>query len=290
MTILIRSLSRAFAQTGDPAFRNVMMMGVAGAIIVFIILWILASWVVGVIPWSDLPYVGWIFGGVVAAIEWVGDWLGWLVDLAFFSVMLSVTFLLFPAVTTMIVSLFLDKIAGAVEDVHYAGRPPPRAQKLTEIIGESAKFLGVTIGVNILALPIYALLLFLPPFNLVFYYWLNGYLVGREFYEMVAVRRLSPHTALLLRKRCGALITLGGALIVFGMTIPILNLFTPVLAAAMMVHVFEAVRAREGVPIESDAPAPDASDRGAQAAGPRASASSDVARRSSRGDLRDPSA
>ena len=104
------------------------------------------------------------------------------------------------------------------------------------------KFLAIVIGVNILALPIYAILLFLPPLNLVFYYVLNGYLVGREFYEMVAIRRMTPEEAIVLRKRFGGRVVIAGAIIVFCMTVPLLNLLIPVLAAAAMVHIFESMR------------------------------------------------
>lgn len=263
MTIILRGLARAIGQLNDPVFRNVVVAGIIGAIFVFILLWYATAALIGAVAWSELPLIGWIFGSVATVLgwaesvlgSWLGDWVSAILDLTFISVMFSVSFLLFPAVTTLIVGLFLDKIAAAVEARHYTGRPPPRYQSLPETIGESLKFLLVTIGVNILALPIYAILFFIPPLNLIFYYTLNGYLIGREFYEMVALRRLSPETALLLRRRCRFLLIVAGGIIMLGMTIPFVNLLAPVLAAAMMVHIFESVRAREGVPLENGNPA-----------------------------------
>lgn len=237
MTAVFRAISLALGQIDDPAFRKVMGVGVVGALIVFLGLWFLSAWGLALIPWADLPWVGWMF-------DWIAEAASWLGDVAFLSVMLTVTFLLFPAVTTTIVSLFLDEIIGAVEDKHYPGRGAPRAQPMPELIGQSLKFLAIVVGVNVLALPIYAVLFFLPPFNLVFYYLLNGYLVGREFYEMVSIRRMTPEEAIVLRKRFGGRVILAGAVIVFCMTVPVLNLLVPVLAAAAMVHVFESMRAR----------------------------------------------
>lgn len=237
MTSVIKAISLALGQIGDPAFRKVMAVGVVGALFVFLALWFLSAWGIALIPWAELPWVGWMF-------DWIAEAASWLGDVAFISVMLTVTFLLFPAVTTTIVSLFLDQIIGAVEDKHYPGRGEPRPQPVVEVVGQSLKFLAIVIGVNILALPIYAVLLFLPPFNLVFYYLLNGYLVGREFYEMVSIRRMTPEEAIVLRKRFGGRVVLAGAVIVFCMTIPILNLLVPVLAAAAMVHIFESMRQR----------------------------------------------
>lgn len=244
MTSVFKAISLALGQIGDPAFRKVMAVGVVGALIVFLGLWFLSAWGIALIPWADLPWIGWMF-------DWIGEAASWLGDVAFLSVMLTVTFLLFPAVTTTIVSLFLDEIIGAVEDKHYPGRGEPRAQPMPELIGQSLKFLAIVVGINVLALPIYAVLLFLPPFNLVFYYVLNGYLVGREFYEMVAIRRMTPEEAIVLRKRFGGRVVLAGAVIVFCMTVPVLNLLVPVLAAAAMVHVFESMRARAAaVPVK----------------------------------------
>ncbi|RVU36207.1 hypothetical protein EOI86_13370 [Hwanghaeella grinnelliae] len=242
MTSVIRAISLALGQIGEPAFRKVMAVGVLGALVVFIALWFLASWGVGMVPWADLPLIGWMFDWMGSVLEWMGEWFTFLGDVAFGAVMLTVIFLLFPAVTTTIVSLFLDEIIGAVEDKHYPGLGEPRSQPLPELLGQSLKFLAIVVGVNILALPIYAILLFLPPLNLVFYYVLNGYLVGREFYEMVAVRRMTPEQAIVLRKRFGGRVVLAGAIIVFCMTVPLLNLLVPVLAAASMVHIFESMR------------------------------------------------
>jgi len=246
MPSVFRAISLALGQIGDPAFSRVMGIGVLGSLIVFVILWFLTAWFIGLVPWSDLPLVGWIFDWIGSMLAWMGEWIGFLSDVAFGAVMLVVTFLLFPAVTTTIVSIFLEDIVKAVEDKHYPDRGEPRQQPLSEVIGQSVKFLGMVVGINILALPIYAILIFLPPFNLVFYYLLNGYLVGREFYEMVAVRRLSPEQVIVLRKKVGLPLILAGAVTVFCMTIPILNLVVPVLAAATMVHLFEAIRARKG--------------------------------------------
>ena len=246
MTSVFKAISLAIGQIGDPAFSRVMGIGVLGALVVFVALWFLSAWLIGLVPWSDLPLVGWMFDWMGTVLGWFGEWFAILGDVAFGAVMLVVTFLLFPAVTTTIVSIFLEEIVSAVEAKHYPNRPPPRQQPMGEVVGQSLKFLAVVVGVNILALPIYAILIFLPPFNLVFYYILNGYLVGREFYEMVAIRRITPEQAVVLRKKVGGALVFAGSIIVFAMTVPILNLIVPVLAAAMMVHIFEALRIKKG--------------------------------------------
>ena len=98
------------------------------------------------------------------------------------------------------------------------------------------------IGLNLLALPLLAVLVFIPPLNLVVFYGLNGYLLGREYYELVALRRMDLRQAGALRHRYAVPIFLAGVLITFFSTVPFLNLLTPVLATAFMVHRVESMR------------------------------------------------
>ncbi len=239
---MFAALIRAINQLGDKKFQKVILFGIAGSVAVFVGLWLLAGWGVSAVAWTDLPWVG-------GFLDWFPDWVG---EAAFLVTMLIVMFLLFPAVMTAIVSIFLEDIVKAVEDRHYPALPPARPIPMAEVVVDALKFLGLVVGVNLLALPLYAILFFIPPLNIILYYVLNGYLVGREFYEMVAFRRLSKSDAADVRKAHKGKITATGAMFAFGMTVPILNLLTPVLAAATMVHVFEGLPRRHTKPDRSD--------------------------------------
>lgn len=239
---MIKAIARAFQQLGDPAFQRVILFGILGSLAVFVALWVLTWWLAGLVAWTQLPVVGWAF-------DWFAGW-DWIGAAAFVGVMLAVSFLLFPAVMTAMVGIFLDDIVGAVESKYYADRPAPREIPVAESAWMGVKFLLLMIGVNLLALPIYAVLFLLPPLNLVFYYTLNGYLLGREFYEMVAFRRYTARTTHMLRRAHRGRITLAGAIFLFAMTVPLLNLIAPVLAAAAMVHVFEGLPKRQTLPDE----------------------------------------
>ena len=76
------------------------------------------------------------------------------------------------------------------------------------------------------------------------FYALNGYLLGREYFEFAAVRRLEPATGRALRRRYKIRIFLCGIAIAMLMTVPFVNWLMPVVAAAYMMHVFEGVRPR----------------------------------------------
>jgi uncharacterized protein involved in cysteine biosynthesis len=69
-------------------------------------------------------------------------------------------------------------------------------------------------------------------------------LLGREYFEMVANRRLDANGVVVLKKSYRLKIWLVGAVLAFIMTVPVLNLVTPVLATAAMLHIFEKLRAR----------------------------------------------
>lgn len=170
-------------------------------------------------------------------LEWIADALGGLA-----AVVLAV--LLFPGVAGLALTLFLEDVAAAVEARHYPDLPAPRAQPLAEVAATALAFTGVTVAVNLLALPLYGVLLLVPPLNVFVFYALNGYLVGREYYELVALRRLDARGAAALRRRHAGRVVAAGVVIALLATVPVANLLTPVVATAFMVHVVEDLRRR----------------------------------------------
>ena len=107
-------------------------------------------------------------------------------------------------------------------------------------------FTGMTVLVNLIALPFYLLLIFLPPFNLFVFYRLNGYLLGREYFELVAVRRVESAAVRDLRKRNRGRVFTAGVIIAFFLTLPLINLVVPIVATAFMLHVFQGIQQRSG--------------------------------------------
>jgi CysZ protein len=106
---------------------------------------------------------------------------------------------------------------------------------------QSAKFFGVVILGNIVAL----LLLLVPGINIAAFFVVNGYLLGREFFEFAAMRHLPEVEARALRRRHGGTVFLAGLLIAAFVAVPLLNLTAPLFAAAMMAHLFKMLAARD---------------------------------------------
>jgi len=217
---------KAIAQALDPRFRKVLMRSLAATIATFLVLWALV-WLL--VARTRIFESGWLEG--------ISDAFGGLLAVA-------LTWLLFPAVAGMVMSLFIDEVADAVEERHYPDSGPARRQSLGEILWTTARFTAVLILVNLLALPVYLV----PVVNVIVFYVINAALLGREYYELVAYRRLPMAKADELRRVNRLGIFLAGGPAVFLFTVPIVNLVAPILTTAAMVHVFHRLQGRTAIP------------------------------------------
>jgi CysZ protein len=214
------ALLRAVGAVFEPPMRRVVALSFALAILTFGALWLAAA--------AALYHTTFF------------DWrlLNWLVDLLGGLAVLGLAWLLFPAVVTMIMSFYLERVAGAVEAVYYPGHGPPRPQPLAEIVAATLRLSLLTLLLNLLALPIYP---FFPGINVFLFLALNGYLFGRGYFEVVALRRLDAGEARAMRSRFAGRIFLGGVMIAGLFALPLINLVAPVIATAFMLHIFEAL-------------------------------------------------
>lgn len=229
---MIADAARAVAQMGDPRFRRVLLLGVGLSALLlagFSALMIRgAAWLVG--PSVTLPWFG--------TVTWLDNAAGWAA--VPFTLVASI-FLMVP-VASAFTGLFLDRIADAVEDRHYPGLPPARSQGWGEMLADSAGFLALVVGVNLLALIAY---LVLAPVGPLIFWVVNGFLLGREYTQMIAIRRLSPEEAKVFRRRHRGAIWGTGILMAVPLSVPLLNLLVPVIGAATFTHLFHRLRQRE---------------------------------------------
>ena len=231
---MFSALGKAFSQLSDPRVRRVLFWSLGLALVIFFTLW------------AGLGFLVTLGGdGLAAYVEgagWGSPWsdiADWIATLGGFLLLIVVSFLVFPGVVSMIVPLFMDQVAGAVEDRHYPALPPAREQPVPEMLGDAVKLGLVTVGLNLAALPFYLIFLFIPGLNLVLFYLLNGYLFGREYFELVAVRRLGRDEMKKLWLSRKRQFMLAGVVITFLFSVPIVNLIAPVVGTAFMVHLFQ---------------------------------------------------
>lgn len=215
------ALVRAFAQLSDPAVRRVVWISVLAALAGFVLLAVGVGVVLGYTQVTTWP------------------WLDTTLDVLGGMATLVIPYFLFPAVVVAVSGFFLDTVVDAVERRHYPTLPRPRRRPWWEDVFSALRFFVVVLVLNLLALPLYLF----PALNLLVFYGLNGYLLGREYYDLVALRHLSPGAARLMRRSYGLKLFSAGVIIAFLSSIPVVNLLVPVVATAFMVHVFHGLDA-----------------------------------------------
>jgi CysZ protein len=227
---MFSGLFLAIEQLGDPRIRGVIIRAVMISAALFIGLMFAAGWLL-----SGLSVFGisWVDG----AVSFLGGGAAFVIGL-----------FLFPAFTGIIVSFMLEEIANAVEARHYPDLPAAREEPVMEMVDNAVRFAGVTVILNLLVfiivVPIMLITIVLIPLIPFVFYGLNGYLLGREYFEFAAIRRLNPAAGRTLRRYFKLRVFMCGLAIAVLMTIPFVNWVMPVVAAAYMVHVFEGVRGR----------------------------------------------
>lgn len=217
---MFQAISKAFAQLGDPRIQRLIGVSIALTLLVFVALALLAWWLIG----------------------WLSGLHGWWAEIAQFSgvlITLVLAWFTFPALTAGISAIFSDKVISAVEARYYPGRPAPMEVSVWASIFDGIKLALISLVVNIIAL-----VFLIPPLTPIYFvisYGVNGYLLGREYYEMVAFRRLERGTAKQLFAARRSRFTIGGVWIAILSTIPVVNLIAPIIATAFVVHLFESV-------------------------------------------------
>jgi CysZ protein len=159
---------------------------------------------------------------------------------ALIAMFLLSAFLMFP-VASLVIGFFVEDIADAVEAKHYPHLPPADDIPFVDVMSDAAKFLGIMILANLLALIIYFASTLLAP---IVFWVVNGFLLGREYFQMVAARRIGMEAASKLRKKHMIEIWFAGILMAIPLSIPVVNLLVPLLGVAVLTHQFHRINSR----------------------------------------------
>jgi CysZ protein len=221
---MLAAAGQAFQELFTPPFRAVLLKCVGFTIGLLIVL-------IVAVEWTFSHFVQWP-GWIETAIEWLGG----------LALVVGSIFLI-PPVTSLIAGLYLDDIAAEVERTNYPQDPPGRELPTAQAIWLAVKFFLVVLAVNIVAL----FLLLIPGVNLIAFYLGNGYLLGREYFELAAMRHMPAAEAKQLRKANRVTVLMCGLIIAGIASVPILNLITPLFATAFMVRIFKGLSRASGL-------------------------------------------
>ena len=216
---MFTSAFKAIDQMLSPPFRVVLLKSIGLTIGLFVVVGIALQAALASITISTYPYID----QVLAVVAGLG-------------VIIGFVFLMGP-VTALFAGIFLDEIAEQVEKVHYPDERPGTEMPILASMVVALKFFGILILVNIAIL----MVAWIPGLNLIAYLSGNGYLLGREFFEMVGMRHMSQDEARALRRENATRVFFSGVLIAALAMIPFANLLVPLFATAFMVHVFKRV-------------------------------------------------
>lgn len=226
--MIINAFFAAIAQMSDRRFRSVLLRGVGLAIAILFAISTLFIWGAG------------LFVGDAVSLPWVGEvqWLDNVLSWAMVPLMMVLSVFLMVPVASAITSLYLDDVAQAVEDRHYPTLGPASKVSFADGLRDTVSFLGVMIAANLAALILYLIVAPLAP---LIFWALNGFLLGREYFTLAAMRRVGREEANKLRKRHRMTIWAAGVLMAMPLSIPLVNLLIPVLGAATFTHIFHKI-------------------------------------------------
>lgn len=229
--MILQAFLLALRQAGDPRFRKVLFLGVGLTFALLVAAYAVVLWLINVLVGDQvtLPLLG--------EVHWLND----LLSVSSFLLMMVLSVFLMIPVASAITSMFLDEVAQAVEDKHYPTLPAVPGVPFWEGLKDTVNFLGVLIAANTLALILYALV---PPASMFIFWGLNGFLLGREYFTLAAMRRVGRQGAKELRARYAGTIWLAGTLMAIPLSVPILNLVIPILGAATFTHIYHRLEAR----------------------------------------------
>ena len=215
---MFASLAKAIGNFFDGTLKGVIVRAVALTVLLFAVLLAVIE-----IAVFHLPILG-------------AAWVNHLVEILAPVALLVGVFFLGAPVAALFASLYLDRVARVVEARNYPRDASAPGATTATAISAGARLAAIAIALNALLAFVDLELIAIPVLPEVLTVIVNGWLLGREYFELAALRHMSRADAKKLRRRHRVSVLMGGTLISFLSAIPMANLFAPLFGAAFMVH------------------------------------------------------
>ena len=217
---MLNSIIKTLNQISTAPFRRVLFLSVSISLLTTLLLWAFITKI--------------IFNTNMTSITW----LEWFLDILGGGAVFILLVLLLPTLVGLIASIMLESICRSVELVYYPHLPKAQGQNLYTGVLVGLKFTGTMIVLNIIFLP----LIVIPPVYIFASWVLNSYLLGREFFELVAYRRLDKVNVNRMYKKFRFTLIGYGLVIAFISIIPVINFIVPLFGTAVMLHAFQRIQ------------------------------------------------
>ena len=220
---------KAITQILSPPMRSILWRSIGLALVLIVVL---AIGLQRLLSWFATYGEVWLEGLLGPSWHSSLEVLSWIISIAAgFGVVFGSVFLM-PAITSLVASLFVDDVADVVEREHYPAEQPGLALPFNQAIFEGIKTALLTLLVYLIALPF----VLLAGAGFLIFFLATAWLLGREYFELAAMRFRSPEEAKAMRRDNAATIFTAGLFIAAFVSIPIVNLATPIFGMALMVH------------------------------------------------------
>jgi uncharacterized protein involved in cysteine biosynthesis len=220
---------KALSQILSPPMRSILWRSIGLALVLIVVL---AIGLQRLLSWFATAGEGWAEAMLGPSFQTPLDVLAWIVSIAAGLGVVFGAVLLMPAITSLVASVFVDEVADHVEREHYPSERPGTALPFGLAMTEGVKTALLTILVYLIALPF----VFIAGAGFIAFFIATAWLLGREYFELAAMRFRPASEAKAMRKENAATVFTAGLIIATFVSIPIVNLATPLFGMAFMVH------------------------------------------------------
>ena len=227
--IMLDAAVKALSQILSPPMRSILWRSIGLALVLIAVL---AIGLQRLLSWLATSGEVWAEALLGPSFQTPLDVLAWIVSIAAGLGVVFGAVLLMPAITSLVASLFVDDVADHVEREHYPAERPGVALPLPLAVTEGVKTASLTILVYLVALPF----VLFAGVGFIIFFIATAWLLGREYFELAAMRFRSPQEAKAMRKENAATVFTAGLIIAAFVSIPVVNLATPLFGMAFMVH------------------------------------------------------
>ena len=226
---MLNAAFKALSQILSPPMRSILWKSVGLALVLIVAISIALQ---RLLAWLATMGEMWAEGMVGPDYSTVLNVFAWIVSIAAgLGVVVGAIFLM-PAITSLVASFFVDDVADIVEREHYPAEKPGVALPVGRAMAEGVKTALLTVLVYLIALPFVLIL----GAGFILFFFATAWLLGREYFELAAMRFRTPQEAKLMRKQHSMTVFTAGMFIAAFVSIPIVNLATPLFGMTFMVH------------------------------------------------------